>query len=67
MRIEHFYPVSIVTHGLALNITLVSYAGSLEVGVVTAREACDRPEVLLRGMQRALDARRKEFADGGKA
>lgn len=67
MRIEHFYPVSIVTHGLGLNITLVSYAGSMELGVVTAKELCDRPDVLLRGMQRALKARSKEYADGGQA
>ena len=31
-----YYPVSIVTHGLALNITIVSYNGSLDFGLVAA-------------------------------
>ena len=33
-----YYPVSIVTHGLALNITIVSYNGSLDFGLVTCRK-----------------------------
>ncbi|MGH8106652.1 MAG: wax ester/triacylglycerol synthase family O-acyltransferase, partial [Arenimonas sp.] len=28
-KLRHYYPISIVTHGLALNITVQSYAGSL--------------------------------------
>ncbi len=31
------YPVSIVTHGLALNITIQSYAGSLDYGFIAAK------------------------------
>jgi diacylglycerol O-acyltransferase len=33
------YPVSIVTHGLALNVTVQSYNGSLDVGLVACRRA----------------------------
>jgi diacylglycerol O-acyltransferase len=36
-RLRAYYPVSIVTHGLALNITIVSYNGSLDYGLVCAR------------------------------
>ncbi len=34
-----YYPVSIVTHGLALNITILSYNGSLDFGIVACRKA----------------------------
>ncbi|MBL0125397.1 MAG: DUF1298 domain-containing protein [Betaproteobacteria bacterium] len=34
-----YYPVSIVTHGLALNITIQSYAGSLYYGLIACKEA----------------------------
>ena len=33
------YPLSIVTHGLALNVTVQSYAGMLHVGIVAATSA----------------------------
>jgi diacylglycerol O-acyltransferase / wax synthase len=37
-KLKSYYPVSIVTHGLALNITLHSYAGSLDYGFIAAKE-----------------------------
>lgn len=45
-RLRHYYPVSIVTHGLALNITVQSYAGQLEFGLTACPDALDRPERL---------------------
>jgi diacylglycerol O-acyltransferase / wax synthase len=33
-----YFPVSIVTHGLALNLTIHSYAGSLDYGLIAAKE-----------------------------
>lgn len=54
--VRHFQPVSIVTHGLGVNITVLSYAGALEVGIVSARETLDRPELLARAMEQALAA-----------
>ena len=39
MRIEAYYPVSAVTHGLGLNITIVSYDGSMDFGLLAARSA----------------------------
>ncbi len=42
---KSYFPVSIVTHGLALNITIQSYAGSLEYGLVACKKAVpDLPE-----------------------
>ena len=38
-RVLANYPVSIVIHGLALNVTVQSYCGSLDIGIIAAREA----------------------------
>jgi diacylglycerol O-acyltransferase len=35
-RLETWWPLSIVEHGLGLNVTVESYAGSLDVGLVAA-------------------------------
>jgi hypothetical protein len=37
-RMTSYYPVSIVTHGLALNITIHSYAGMLDYGFIAAKD-----------------------------
>ncbi|MBP8297898.1 MAG: DUF1298 domain-containing protein [Burkholderiales bacterium] len=37
-----YYPVSIVIHGLALNITIVSYNGSMDYGLVACKKAVTR-------------------------
>jgi hypothetical protein len=37
-RLEAIFPVSLLTHGNALNITCVSYAGTLNFGLVGARD-----------------------------
>lgn len=36
-RMLHFYPVSIPYHGVAVNITVQSYAGQLEFGITACR------------------------------
>lgn len=54
-RIAHYFPVSIVTHGLGLNITAQSYAGQLEFGITACREALPRPDTLARALEHALD------------
>ena len=52
-RILHNHPVSIVTHGLALNITLNGYAEWLELGVIACRDALPDARPLARGIERA--------------
>jgi diacylglycerol O-acyltransferase len=37
-RLEANYPVSVITDGLGLNITVMSYAGHLDVGILADRE-----------------------------
>jgi diacylglycerol O-acyltransferase / wax synthase len=50
-RVRAFHPVSIVTHGLGLNITVLSYNGSLELGVVSTPESMPRPDLLVRAIE----------------
>lgn len=56
-ELKAYFPVSIVTHGLALNITIVSYNGSLDYGLV----ACKRTMPDLRQFARHLQAAHKEL------
>ena len=53
--VTHYYPISIVTHGLALNITVQSYAGSLEFGVLSCLDTLPRPQTLAGRLAGALD------------
>lgn len=53
-RLTHYFPVSIVVHGLALNITLQSYAGNLEFGIIASTDVVSRPEAIARGLKREL-------------
>ena len=53
-RLRHYYPVSIVTHGLGLNITVQSYAGHLEFGLTACSDIVAQPSVLARALQRSL-------------
>lgn len=52
-RLKTYWPVSIVEHGLGLNITLQSYAGSLDFGLLAARSGLPDLHRLARGL---LDA-----------
>jgi hypothetical protein len=38
VRIEANYPVSVITDGMGLNITVMSYSGHLDFGTVADRE-----------------------------
>ena len=37
-RLEANYPVSVITDGMGLNITVMSYLGHLDFGIVADRE-----------------------------
>ena len=52
--LRHYYPVSIVTHGLAFNITVQSYAGHLEFGLTACKDVIARPAVVADAMSSAL-------------
>jgi WS/DGAT/MGAT family acyltransferase len=58
-RMVDYYPVSIVVHGVALNITVQSHVDQLCFGLVACRRAVPDVRELATHMQRALDALRK--------
>ena len=47
-KLKSYYPVSIVAHGLALNITIHSYAGSLDYGFIAAKEQVPKLAYLIK-------------------
>jgi WS/DGAT/MGAT family acyltransferase len=58
-ELKAYYPVSIVAHGLGLNVTIVSYQGSLDFGLVAAKDAM--PD--LRRFARHLQAAHAELME----
>ncbi len=54
-RVIHHWPLSIVGHGLGLNITIESYAGQLEFGVTAAGAAVPRPAAIANGLLAAFE------------
>jgi WS/DGAT/MGAT family acyltransferase len=54
-RLKTYWPVSIVEHGLGLNITLQSYAGSLDFGLIAARSGLPDLHRVARGLLEAFD------------
>ncbi|HSE12015.1 MAG TPA: wax ester/triacylglycerol synthase family O-acyltransferase [Rudaea sp.] len=62
-KIVHYYPVSIVTHGLGLNITVNSYDGWLEFGVIAGKEIAPKVATIASGLNRALDALAKKTGE----
>ena len=53
-RLLTWWPLSIVEHGLGLNVTVQSYAGSLDFGVVAARNALRDPAAFVGAMREAF-------------
>lgn len=62
-KIVHYYPVSIVTHGLGLNITVNSYAGWLEFGVIAGKEIAPKVATIAAGLNRALNVLTKKTSE----
>jgi len=56
------YPVSQVAHGLALNITVVSYAGGLYFGLVACPDAVPDLERLAAHLEAAVEELEQSFA-----
>ncbi len=54
-RMEAQYPVSVITNGAGLNVTVMSYLDRLDFGVVADREQMPDAEVVIDGARRALD------------
>jgi hypothetical protein len=52
-RMRTYWPLSIVEHGVGLNITVVSYCGALDFGLVAARCAVPDVHPLARAIEEA--------------
>jgi WS/DGAT/MGAT family acyltransferase len=53
-RMATYWPLSIVEHGLGLNLTVMSYAGTMGFGFVTARAAVPDAHALVESFDAAL-------------
>ncbi|WP_416462575.1 wax ester/triacylglycerol synthase family O-acyltransferase [Rubrivivax gelatinosus] len=54
-RMTNYWPLSIVEHGLGLNVTVMSYAGAMDFGFTTARAAVGDARELSAALLQALD------------
>ncbi len=54
-RMSTYWPVSIVEHGLGLNITVLSYDGAMGFGFTTARAAVPDPHQLTRALTASFE------------
>jgi WS/DGAT/MGAT family acyltransferase len=54
-RLEHFYPVSAIADGQGLNMTVQSYAGSLDFGFIACRELVPDLWSMARYLDEALE------------
>jgi len=53
-RLDGMYPASIPFDGFAMNITMVSYAGSLDFGITACRQSLPRVQRVIDYMEEAL-------------
>jgi hypothetical protein len=68
-KMLHCYPVSAIGHGLALNITLISYLDQLDFGLIACRETVPDIDTLtgyiveeFEELKRAVEQRRTKAA-----
>jgi diacylglycerol O-acyltransferase len=54
-RLDGMYPASIVTHGLGVNITVTSYAGSLDFGIIACRRTVPQVQRLIDYLAHGLE------------
>ncbi|HVA59534.1 MAG TPA: wax ester/triacylglycerol synthase family O-acyltransferase [Mycobacteriales bacterium] len=54
-RLVANYPISVITHGMGLNITVMSYCGSMDIGVVADRGQISDVWPFLEWMGKELD------------
>lgn len=62
-RMRAYYPLSIVIHGLALNVTVHSYDGHLDFGIVACPRAVPDLDNLVEDLDHSFDELRRWAAD----
>ncbi len=63
-RMVTFHPLSIVLHGLALNITVQTYAGSVDFGIVGDKRAVPQLQDLADALEAAFEEGKHLFVAG---
>jgi hypothetical protein len=63
-QLVHNYPVSVITDGAGLNVTVLSYRDHLDFGIVADRSQMPDLPVLIDGLRNAL-AELEDAAKGG--
>lgn len=53
-RLEAMYPLSIISDGIGLNVTIMSYKDSVDIGITADREQTPEVQTLIDGMQEEL-------------
>lgn len=66
-RMLTFHPLSIILHGLALNITIQTYAGRVDFGLVADPKAVPHLQHLAQALEAALDEAVQVFGTEGPA
>ncbi len=61
-RMLTFHPLSIVMHGLGLNITVQTYAGNVDFGIIAGKQALAHPQDLANAVLAAYEESCKLFA-----
>jgi WS/DGAT/MGAT family acyltransferase len=55
-RLEALYPLSIITDGAGINVTVMSYRDAIDIGITADREQTPDVQALADGMKSELDA-----------
>jgi diacylglycerol O-acyltransferase / wax synthase len=63
-RLDAHYPISVITDGMGLNITVMSYCGNLDFGIVADRELVPDLWSLMGWLRDALEELRPQQAAG---
>lgn len=54
-KLEAMYPLSIISDGIGLNVTIMSYRDSVDIGITADREQTPEVQTLVDGMQSELE------------
>ena len=63
-RMVTFHPLSIVLHGLALNITVQTYAGRVDFGIIADKQAVPHVQDLANALETAFEEAKGLFLPG---
>lgn len=66
-RVLGFHPLSIITHGVALNITLQTYDGNVDFGIVADSQALPHADDLVRAIEAAFTQAQSLMGDAAAA